>query len=200
MNADKRVVLEKHINTVLAEEYIPERTKKVTYSLSTSEKKIDKVAHFWLQHDGLNPLSRVIIKNINDAPRKQHHHPEHIIKDFGGHEHHGGHFSTFSSSGNWFWEQSAHLFGLFGRIFWEFLGYFFKLFVIIMIFWPTRTAFLILWGGFFLNTVVNTSIPVFITASIAGVIHGIFLGIHKIGGWWEHSHGWHGHGGWHGHH
>lgn len=101
MNADKRIVLEKHINTVLAEEYIPERTKKVTYSLSTSKKNIDKVAHTWLQHDGLNSLSRIIIKNIDDAPKKSRH-SEHTIKEFGGHEHHGGHFSTFSSSGNWF--------------------------------------------------------------------------------------------------
>ncbi len=48
MNADKRVVPERHINTVLAEEYVSERTQQVKSSLHTSEKKIDQVAHDWL--------------------------------------------------------------------------------------------------------------------------------------------------------
>ncbi len=285
MNADRRIVPEKHLSYLLEEDRILERTQKVKHSLGHSHKRIDRVADKWIEWTGINSLARVILKNVDSIPviarhtvanihshpspvqdthvshlavtHASHHtaadslpvtkteihhghdthtahstHTEHVTHGHhneqhaehhadshehhvghggnhddhghhgGGHEHwshHGGHFSTFVSSGHWCGGQWARIFAMIGRIFGEIIGYIIKALILAVLFWPTRTTILVFLISTFLNTTMNTSLPVWIAAGIAGIIHLIFTGIDKInGGWWGHgeSH-W---GGWHGHH
>jgi hypothetical protein len=69
MNADRRIVPEKHISYLLEEEHIPERTKAVKHTLIRSPKKIDKVADHWVESTGINSLARVMLKNVSQVPR-----------------------------------------------------------------------------------------------------------------------------------
>ncbi len=106
MNADRRVVPSHHVTSVLAEDTLSERTLEVKQTLKQSPNKVHNVAHKWLLHDGINPLARVIIQNVERVPRatpikKIHteiHHKKEIIHSDNnhinkthGHEAHGGH-------------------------------------------------------------------------------------------------------------
>lgn len=287
MNADRRIVPEKHISYLLEEEHIPERTKAIKHKLIRSPKKIDKVADHWVESTGINSLARVMLKNVSQVPRAHttvlkettkhshkattvatppaahavhqiswdmnhhaahddhhgavaHHTPDHSHHEphashhaehshwdhhdthwhghhddhwHGGHwhgshgnshwhGHHGGHFSSFTSSWHWCGRQWARIFAMIGRIIWEIVGYIIKTFIVAILFWPTRTALLVLFISIFLNTTMDTSLPIWIAASIAGIIHLIFTGIGMISsswGHWEWGHGG-GHWGGHGHH
>ena len=64
MNADRRIVPSQHVTSVLAEDGISERTLEVKNSLQYSQNKLHKVAHKWIGHDGINSLSRVMLKNV----------------------------------------------------------------------------------------------------------------------------------------
>ena len=68
MNADRRIVPEKHISYLLEEEHMPERTKAVKHRLIRSPKKIDKVADHWIEPTGINSLARVMLKNVSQVP------------------------------------------------------------------------------------------------------------------------------------
>lgn len=69
MNADRRIVPEKHISYLLEEEHIPERTKAIKHRLIRSPKRIDKVADHWVESTGINSLARVMLKNVSQVPR-----------------------------------------------------------------------------------------------------------------------------------
>ncbi|MEI6711522.1 MAG: hypothetical protein WCK88_05010 [bacterium] len=74
MNADRRIVPEKHISYLLEEDTISERTIEVKKLLHDSPEKIHHVAHTWMGHNGLNPMARVIIHHIPEVPKKSHSH------------------------------------------------------------------------------------------------------------------------------
>ncbi len=99
MNADRRVVPSHHVTSVLAEESLSERTLEVKQTLKHSPNKVHKVAHKWLLHDGINPMARVIIQNVERVPKTTpikkihteiYHDNNHTNKTH-GHEAHGGH-------------------------------------------------------------------------------------------------------------
>jgi hypothetical protein len=103
------------------------------------------------------------------------------------------------SSGHWCGEQWARIFAMVGRIIGEIVGYILKALVVAILFWPTRTALLVFFTSIFLNNTLDTSLPIWIAASIAGIIHLIFTGIGMIGGSWGHGE-WGHWGGGHEHH
>ena len=70
MNADRRIVPSHHVSSVLAEDTLSERTLEVKQTLKHSPNKIHHAAHKWIAHDGINPLARVIIQNVERVPRK----------------------------------------------------------------------------------------------------------------------------------
>ncbi len=72
MNADRRIVPPQHVASVLQEENISERTIKLKNSLNHSPHKIHKIANKWTTIDGINPLGRVMLKNVDQVPRKKH--------------------------------------------------------------------------------------------------------------------------------
>jgi hypothetical protein len=73
MNADRRIVPEKHLSYLLEEDRILERTQKVKHSLGHSHKKIDRVADKWIEPSGINSLARVILKNVDNIPSEEKH-------------------------------------------------------------------------------------------------------------------------------
>jgi hypothetical protein len=101
------------------------------------------------------------------------------------------------SSGYWCGQQWARIFAMLGRIVWEIVGYIVKTLMVAMLFWPTRTALLVFFISIFFNNTMNTSLPIWISAGIAGIIHLIFTGLGMIGGG---GGGGHGGGEGHGHH
>jgi hypothetical protein len=88
MNTDRRIVPEKHVSSVLAEEHIWERTAEIKNTLKESGNKLDNVAHKWIEHGGMNPLARVMMKNVHGVPQKKSQTPVHNAL---GHEAHHGH-------------------------------------------------------------------------------------------------------------
>jgi hypothetical protein len=91
-------------------------------------------------------------------------------------------------------EYWQHIFGLLGRLLGEIVGYCARLLVIIMLFWPTRTALLIVVVGYIINTLAETELPIIGLWIAWLLIHLIFYAIGQIsGGWGEHGGG---HGGW----
>ena len=71
MNADRRIVPEKHISYLLEEDTLSERTIEVKKLLHDSPDKIHHVAHTWMGHSGLNPMARVIIHHIPEVPKRK---------------------------------------------------------------------------------------------------------------------------------
>ena len=70
MNAERRIVPSHHVTSVLAEDHISERTIGMKYILEQSDKKLDKIANKWTAHDGINSLSRVMLRNVGQVPIK----------------------------------------------------------------------------------------------------------------------------------
>lgn len=69
MNADRRIVPEKHISSLLEDEHIWQRSKAVKHALIRSPKIIDKVAERWVDNSGINCLTRVLLNNYKKIPR-----------------------------------------------------------------------------------------------------------------------------------
>ncbi len=153
--------------------------------------------------------------HVHNEHHDDHHglyESHHWHHDHSGHEHgwhsHGHHanpFSSFVSTGHWFGDQWAYIFGMIGRIIGEIVGYVLKALVVALIFGPTRTIILVTLVCALLNNSMDINIPIWISAGIAGIIHLIFTSINKMSGWghwgghgewWGHG----GHGGDHGHH
>ncbi len=225
MNADRRIVPEKHVSSVLAEEHTPKRALEIKNTLKESGNKLDNVAHKWIESDGMNSLGRVMINNVHGVPQKKsqtpvhstlgheahhghdahgHGHEAHHGHDAHGHGHeaHHGHehksgMASFVSTGHWCGERWQHIFGLLGRLLGEIVWYCARLLVITMLFWPTRTALLIVVVGYIVNTLSETELPILGLWIVWLLIHLIFYAIAQIGGGWG-EHGW-GHGGWHQH-
>ena len=209
MNTDRRIVPEKHVSSVLAEEHIWERTAEIKNTLKESGNKLDNVAHKWIEHGGMNPLARVMMKNVHGVPQKKSQtpvysalgHEAHHGHDAHGHGHeaHHGHehksgMASFVSTGHWYGERGQHIFGLFGRLLGEIVWYCARLFVISILFWPTRTALLIVVVWYIINTLTQTELPILGLWIAWLLIHLIFYAIGQIGGGWGEHGG--GHGGW----
>ncbi len=235
MNADRRIVPEKHVSSVLAEEHTPKRALEIKNTLKESGSKLDNVAHKWIEHNGMNSLGRVMINNVHGVPQKKsqtpvhstlgheahhghdahghgheahhghdahgHGHEAHHGHDAHGHGHeaHHGHehqngITSFINMGHRCGEYWQHIFGLIGRLLGEIVWYCARLLIITMLFWPTRTALLIVVVGYIINTLAETELPILGLWAAWLLVHLIFYAIAQIsGGWGEHGLG---HGGW----
>lgn len=104
------------------------------------------MAEKWID-DGMNPLARVIINNVEKVPTKKSN-IHHVDKKDGhdahhGHEHKNG-FASFVHTGHWCGEHGEHIFGMLGRLIGEIVGYCARLLIVIMLFGPTRTGLLVI--------------------------------------------------------
>ncbi len=102
------------------------------------------------------------------------------------------------STGHWFGDQGAYIFGVFGRILGEIIGYIAKLIVVLMLFGPSRTGLLVLLAAYLLNTFADLGLPIWISAGSLMLIHLILSGINQIAGGGGGHGGHESHGGGHG--
>ncbi len=189
MNADRRIIPATHILSLLAEEHIAERTREVSHRLGNSSHRLHHVANEWLSQDGINALSRVILKNVHSVPHsyRNHHRDHETPSSWNTH-----HERTIISHSNP-WKGTSAL-NITGQVCWAVCKFLFRMMTLLVLFWPTRSFILLLLGSMLINSFWGASLPSFILALVALVVHLVSTGINRVvsGHWEEHGVHWHG--------